>query len=67
MLTTGSYDTNAQHSWTGPVQSYSVPLDVLHADGRCLFVDPNNSEHVIIKVNLTAPVMYSNDSMFACL
>lgn len=40
---------------------------MLHSDGRCLFVDPNNSEHVVIKVNLTAPLTYSTDSMFACL
>ncbi|XP_027853101.2 uncharacterized protein LOC114131946 isoform X1 [Aphis gossypii] len=56
-----------QHSWSGPVQPYSVPLDVLHADGRCLFIDPTNSEQMIINVNLTVPLVYSNDSMFACL
>ncbi|XP_060834779.1 uncharacterized protein LOC132917847 isoform X2 [Rhopalosiphum padi] len=68
ILTTSSpcNDTD-QHSWSGPVQPYSVPLDVLHADGRCLFIDPTNSEQMIINVNLTVPLIYSNDSMFACL
>jgi hypothetical protein len=68
ILTTSSLcnDTD-QHSWSGPVQPYSVPLDVLHADGRCLFIDPTNSEQMIINVNLTVPLIYSNDSMFACL
>ncbi|XP_060871507.1 uncharacterized protein LOC132945765 isoform X3 [Metopolophium dirhodum] len=68
ILTTSNLcnDTD-QHSWSGPVQPYSVPLDVLHADGRCLFIDPTNSEQMIINVNLTVPLIYSNDSMFACL
>ncbi|XP_025201400.1 uncharacterized protein LOC112598945 [Melanaphis sacchari] len=68
ILTTSSLcnDTD-QHSWSGPVQPYSVPLDVLHADGRCLFIDPTNSEQMIINVDLTVPLVYSNDSMFACL
>ncbi|VVC40366.1 Hypothetical protein CINCED_3A013631 [Cinara cedri] len=69
ILTTGSlYNSVDQHSWTGQVQPYSTPLDILHTDGRCLFIDPANSpEHVLINVNLSAPLIYSNDSMFACL
>ncbi|XP_022181768.1 uncharacterized protein LOC111041703 isoform X2 [Myzus persicae] len=68
ILTTSSVcNATDQHSWSGPVQPYSVPLDVLHADGRCLFIDPTNSEQMIINVNLTVPLIYSNDSMFACL
>lgn len=70
ILTTGSFHNNDvdQHSWTGQVQPYSVPLDVLHGDGRCLFIDPIAAEQcVIINVKLSVPSIYSNDSMFACL
>ncbi|XP_025422798.1 uncharacterized protein LOC112692360 isoform X2 [Sipha flava] len=66
VLTTGClYNNDDQHSWSGPVHPYSVPLDVLHSEGRCLFIDPSNSDHVFINVNLTVPLINSND--FACL
>ncbi|XP_050530777.1 uncharacterized protein LOC126899713 [Daktulosphaira vitifoliae] len=64
------------HSWTGHVQPYTVPLDVLHADGRCLFIDPAPSavvDHIIVGVHLSNSVMpydpetISTSSMLACL
>lgn len=67
ILTADSCNNFDQNSWSGQVQPYSIPLDVLHADGKCLFIEPTNTEHVVIKVNLIVPWVYFNDSMLARL
>jgi len=57
-----------EHSWTGQVQPYCVPLDVLHADGKCLFIDPVDCEQrVVINVNLKIPLLYTNNAMLTTL
>lgn len=53
-----------EQSWTGQVQPYCVPLDVLHTDGKCLFIDPidcKKSKYIIVNVKITVPLAFQTN------